>query len=158
MVCLSREVGIQTYICVLDGCWLNIYFLWLKLVRCLSFTKMIYETKYSLFFSSLHASPPSLPFLVCMLPLCCADTTVSLARETCLRNQPFRKELNNPPALPFLMPAHLLPLLCQRSWFLPMMQYAENTWAEAALAPLSQVGNQSVSDPQLGSAELLVIY
>lgn len=39
-----------------------------------------------------------------------------------------------------------------------MQSWNENTWAEAALAALSQVGNQSVSVPQLGSAELLVIY
>ena len=128
-VCLSREAGIQTYVCILDGCWLNIYFFWLKLVRCLSFTKVIYETKYSLLFIDLHALPPSLPLLVCMLSLWCADMAVCLARwETCLHNQPFSKELNNPQALPFLIPAFLFHLLCQHGWFLSTMQYAKLEW------------------------------
>lgn len=39
-----------------------------------------------------------------------------------------------------------------------MQSWNENTQAEAALAALPQVGNLSVSAPQLGSAELLVIY
>lgn len=64
--------------------------------------------EYSLFFSSLPASPPSLPLLVCVPSFCCADIAVCLGRHK-MCSAPFWRisSLSNPLTSPFLIPGHL---------------------------------------------------
>lgn len=97
--------------------------------------------------------PPGLPLLVCMLALCCADTAVCLGRwESCLQNQPFRKELKHPQALPFLIPAHHFPFLCQLCCFLSTMWHAELEWAHVCRSSSSSFVSSEKPKCQCSSA------